>query len=170
MTQNELNQAYVIGTAARGILRCRAIQKQAMMKQAAGDTIREIESPLAAYSQSIGMPAGLGAILGAIIQGARGKSILNGLLIGGGAGGLAGLGHQLAYDFSDDYAKNNPFSNGYDQLVQALYLNDDAKKYRASLPDLDKMTARAATQKALGWMTQQDPASQDPAPAAAGSK
>lgn len=36
MTNEQIKQAYVIGKAAKGVLRFRAFQKQAMMKQAVG--------------------------------------------------------------------------------------------------------------------------------------
>ena len=107
MTPNELNQAYVIGVAARGVLRAREFQKQAMMKQASNPAQF---SDLATYGKSVGIPAGVAAILGALINGARGKSILNGALIGGGIGGLAGLGHQALYDLNPGYQE---FVNGF---------------------------------------------------------
>ena len=101
MTNEQIKQAYVVGKAAKGIIRYREFQKQAMMKRAGTEEGAPTKpakpdngSFLGGYGVPVGVGAGTGAILGALIQAARGKSILNGLLVGGGIGGLGGAGYQ----------------------------------------------------------------------------
>lgn len=126
MTNEQIKQAYVVGKAAKGVLRYRYLQKQAMMKQAGQDQQSgspDYEAPLPdppnrnsadavdkGFLGGYGVPtltgSAVGSILGALIQAARGKDVLSGLLVGGGLGGLGGAGYQ-AYS-SGDYKKLFP--------------------------------------------------------------
>lgn len=75
-----VKQAYVQGLAARAILRARIMQKQA--------------GGVKDYALAGGVGAGGGALIGALINYARKKSLLQGALAGAGVGGVAGLGYQ----------------------------------------------------------------------------
>lgn len=108
MTNEQIKQAYVIGKAARGVLRYKYLQKQAMLQKRAketaapaatgNDTLAAMKALAGEYALPVGASSAAAALLGALIQGARGKSILKGLLVGGGLGGIAGAGGKALYD------------------------------------------------------------------------
>ena len=92
MTNEQIKQAYVVGKAAKGIIRYREFQKQAMMKQAADPS----KSTLGDYAVPTLTGAGITSLIGALIQAAQGKDILKGMLVGAIPGGIAGAGYQAA--------------------------------------------------------------------------
>ena len=100
MTNEQIKQAYVISRAARGVKRYHQLQKEAMQKQAvdgasAWDTAKQIAGD---YAAPVGIPTAIGSILGAIISGAQGKSMLKGLLSGGAIAGLGSAGYKALND------------------------------------------------------------------------
>ena len=121
MTNEQIKQAYVISKAAKGVKRYHTLQKEAMQKQAgdgtsAWDTAKQIAGD---YAMPTLVPAGIAGILGAIINGAQGKSMLKGLLGYGAAGAFGGAGYK---------ALNDAGWLKFDQTPTAPKGNDSSKK------------------------------------------
>lgn len=59
------------------------------------------------YLGYAGASAGMGALIGSLIQLVRGKNIFSGALVGAGIGGGLGAAHRYGLEASEDYAKDN---------------------------------------------------------------
>ena len=68
--------------------------------------------------------AGAGALIGALINLVRKKSVLSGALVGGGIGAGLGAGHKYLMDNNESYAKNNFIEPAFQRGIKAY---NDAK-------------------------------------------